>query len=155
MNTLLRLVFVLAFTAVQQVAAAPAGDVRDIEAEIARLDARRVEALVNRDLKTLDQLYSDDLVYVHSSGQIDSKKPYMALLASGNLNYVSQRYEPPARVLVAGRDTAIVTGRVTIELKSKTGQLSTRVLATTTVYARSAAGWKVFSYQATPVPPPK
>ena len=153
MNTLLRLLCVLVFTAGHQAAAATSDDARNIEAEISRLDAQRIEALVKADMKALDQIYSDDLVYVHSGGKIDSKKPYLALLSYGSLIYASQRYEPPARVLLAGHDTAIVTGRANIELKNKAGKISTRVLATTTVYVRSAAGWKAISYQATPVLP--
>jgi uncharacterized protein (TIGR02246 family) len=153
MNTAFRSIIALVFSAALQSFAATAADLRGVEAEISRLDARRVEALLKADVKALDQIYSDDLVYVHSGGKIDSKQPYLALLTSGNLNYVSQTYDPPARVVVAGPDTAFVTGRVTIELKSKTGQISKRVLATTTVYARSAAGWKAILYQSTPVQP--
>ena len=152
MNTLLRLVFILLFTAAYPAIAASA-DRRGIEAEISRLDTRRIEALVNADMKALDEIFSDDLVYVHSGGKIDAKKPYLALVSSGSLDYVSQQYDPPARVVVGGPDTAFVTGRVTIELKSKAGQITKRVLTTTTVYARTAAGWKAILYQSTPVQP--
>lgn len=153
MNRLRHLSFVLIFAVALGGLAASAADTRSIEAEISRLDNRRIQALVDADLKTLDQIYSDDLVYVHSGGKIDGKQPYLALLASGSLDYVSQQYDPPARVVVANADSAFVTGRVTIELKSKTGQITKRVLATTTVYARSAGGWKVVLYQGTPVQP--
>jgi len=152
MNPLLRFVFILLFTAAVPAIAASA-DLRAIEAEISRLDTRRIDALINADMKALDEIFSDELVYVHSGGKIDAKKPYLALVASGSLDYVSQHYDPPARVVVAGPDTAFATGRVTIELKSKTGQISKRVLTTTTVYARTAAGWKAILYQSTPVQP--
>src|SRR6187401_2593548 len=112
MITLSRLVFVLTITATLHAAAAPA-DFRAIEAEISALDGRRIEALINADTKALDEIYSDDLVYVHSGGKIDSKKPYLALLTSGSLDYVSQQYDPPARVVVANANSAFVTGRVT------------------------------------------
>ena len=152
MITLSRLICVLIITTACHAVAAPA-DFRAIEAEISVLDGRRIEALINADTKVLDEIYSDDLVYVHSGGKIDSKKPYLALLTSGSLDYVSQTYDPPARVVVANANSAFVTGRVTIELKSKTGQISKRVLATTTVYARTASGWKAVLYQGTPVQP--
>jgi ketosteroid isomerase-like protein len=152
MNTLPRLLLILLFTTAYPAIAASA-DQRGIEAEVSRLDTRRIDALVNADMKALDEIFSDDLVYVHSGGKIDSKKPYLALLSSGSLDYVSQRYDPPARVVVAGPETAFVTGRVAIELKSKTGQITKRVLTTTTVYARTAAGWKAILYQSTPVQP--
>lgn len=150
MKTVLRLALVHVFTAVFGAATASAAADRAIEAEIRRLDAGRIEALLKNDLKSLEQLFAEDMVYVHSAGKIDTKKPYLASLAAGNLTYISIRYEPAPGVLVAGRETAVVTGRATIEFKTKSGQLNKRVLTTTTVYARGAAGWKVVSYQATP-----
>ena len=153
MKTTIRLVLLLAFTTAPGVAAARAADSRALEAEIRQLDAGRVEALLKNDLKALEQLFAEDMVYVHSAGKIDSKKPYLASLAAGNLTYLSIRYDPAPGVLVAGRETAVVTGRATIEFKTKAGQLNQRVLTTTTVYARGVAGWKVVSYQATPNQP--
>jgi uncharacterized protein (TIGR02246 family) len=150
MKTVRPLVFLLLCTAVACVAA-PADDTKTIEAEVVRLDARRIEALLKNDVKTLEQLFSDDLVYIHSAGRVDSKQPYLASLATGNLTYVSLKYDPPARVSVVSPDTAVMTGRATIEIKNKAGQLTKRVLTTTTVYVRQAAGWQVVSYQGTPV----
>ena len=153
MKTALRLALVLAFPFACSVVSASAADTRAIETEIRQLDASRVDALLKNDLKALEQLFAEDMVYVHSAGKIDRKKPYLASLAAGNLTYLSIRYDPAPGVLVAGRETAVVTGRATIEFKTKAGQLNQRVLTTTTVYARGAAGWKVVSYQATPVVP--
>jgi len=155
MTTALRFVLLLVFTSAAGVALAPAAtaDARALETEIRQLDASRVAALLKNDLKALEQLFADDMVYVHSAGKIDTKKPYLASLAAGNLTYLSIRYDPAPRVVVAGRETAVVTGRASIEFKTKAGQLNQRVLTTTTVYARGADGWKVVSYQATPVVP--
>jgi ketosteroid isomerase-like protein len=153
LTALSRLVPLFVLLAAPHISVAAPTNSASIEAEILRLDAKRVDALVKGDLKALDEIFSDDMVYVHSAGKIDSKKPYLATLASGNLVYVSVRYDPPAKVLVAGRDAAVVTGRANLEIKNKAGQASKRVLTTTTVYARSSAGWKAISYQATPVTP--
>lgn len=152
MNPLLRLVFVLILTI-----APGAGVLRaataSAEAEVARLDARRIDALLKCDLPALEAIFSDQLVYVHSAGRVDTKQGYLALLAAGSLKYDSLTYDPPAKIVLVGRDTALVTGRATIMAKGKTGPATKRVLTTTTVYARSAAGWQVISYQATPVQP--
>jgi len=153
MKTVLRLVLLLAFTFAPGIVPAFAADARAIETEIRQLDASRIDALLKNDLKALEALFAEDMVYVHSAGKIDSKKPYLASLAAGNLTYLSIRYDPTPGVLVAGREAAVVTGRATIEFKTKAGQLNKRVLTTTTVYARGPAGWKVVSHQATPVVP--
>jgi uncharacterized protein (TIGR02246 family) len=129
----------------------PAADRAATEAEVARVDAARIAALLAGDLKALERIFADDLVYVHSAGKIDGKKDYLASLASGTLTYVSLRYDPPARIVPAGPGAAIVTGRATIEVKNKAGQLTKRVLTTTTVYVRGTQGWQVAAYQATPV----
>jgi uncharacterized protein (TIGR02246 family) len=133
--------------------AAPVADASRIQAEVSRVDAARVEALLKNDLKALERIYSDQLVYVHSAGRVDSKQQYLASLAAGNLTYVSLRYEPPADVRVVSADTAVVTGRAHIEAKSKSGQVTKRVLTTITVYVRAADGWRAVSYQGTPVQP--
>jgi hypothetical protein len=150
MPPLPRLLSVLACAAALATTA-PAADSRASTDEVARVDAARVAALLQGDLAALERIFSDDLVYVHSAGKVDGKKDYLASLATGNLTYVNLRYDPPARIVPAGPDTAIVTGRATIEVKSKAGQLTRRVLTTTTVYVRGARGWQVASYQATPV----
>jgi len=153
MNTLLRLFFIFAFSTALTGSAAPAGNARDIEAEISKLDAQRVAALLQGDLKTLGKIYADNMVYVHSAGKIDTKKGFLASLAAGNLVYVSINYQPPAQILVAGPGTAVVTGTASLEVKNKAGKSTQRKLTTTTVYARSTAGWQAVSYQATPFGP--
>ncbi len=150
MKTIFGLVSLFAFTAAVHAASPPASDKRNIEAEVTRVDASRVDALLKGDLKALKELFSDDMVYIHAAGRIDSKQPYLAMLAAGNLTYVSLRYDPSARVVAVGPDTALVTGRATIDAKNKAGQVTTRILTTTTVYVRKPTGWKVVSYQGTP-----
>ena len=152
MNALRRLVLALAVATACCAATSPS-EVRSIETEVLRLDALRVEALLRNDVKALERLYADELIYVHSGGKVDTKKAYLASLAAGNLTYVSLRYDPPARVTVAGRDTAIVTGKAIIEAKTKSGQAMNRTLTTTTVYVRSGSEWRIVSYQGTPVQP--
>lgn len=153
MKVPLRSALLLTLLLASHAAIASSADLRAIEAEVTRLDAARIEALLKHDLKALEQLFSDDLVYIHAAGRVDTKPGYMKMLAGGNLIYVSLRYDPPATVRAMGRDTVVVTGRANIEAKNKAGQITKRVLTTTTVYVRSPAGWKVVSYQGTPVQP--
>ena len=150
MNVALRLLFVLAST-LPALAATPPAESRKIESEILRLENERVEALLKGDVKSLERLYADEMIYVHSAGRIDTKPAYLASLAAGSLTYVTLRYDPPVRVAVVGPDTAIASGRATIEIKNKAGQVTKRVLTTLTVYVRSGTTWRVVSYQGTPV----
>ena len=134
-------------------AAASSEDTRAVQAEILRLENERIAALLKGDVNTLARLYADELVYVHAAGRIDTKQGYLAGLTGGGLTYVTLNYDPAPRVLVFGRDTAIASGRANIETKNKAGQVTKRVLTTTTVYARVGASWQIVSYQGTPVQP--
>lgn len=139
------------FVIIASVTAAPSPDVGNVEAEIARLEMKRLDALLKGDVKALEALYADELVYIHANGRIDTKQGYLGMLSNGNMSYVSLRYDPPAKITVAGSDVAVVTGKANIEAKNKSGQVTRRILTTTTVYARTPKGWRVVSYQGTPV----
>lgn len=152
MNPMLRLL-VLFTLGLSVLAAAPAVDSRAIEAEVRQVDAARIDALLKGDRATLERIFADEMVYIHAAGRIDTKAGYLAILTGGNLNYVTLRYDPAPRITVAGPDTALVTGRATIETKNKAGEITKRVLTTTTVYVRTGAAWRVVSYQGTPVTP--
>jgi len=117
--------------------------------EVLRTDESRVKAILQGDAAALERLYADELVYIHANGRIDTKAGYLASLRSGGLTYVSLEYSPAPQVQITG-DTAVVTGRATIEVKNRAGQLTKRVLTTTTIYARTSSGWKIVSYQGTP-----
>lgn len=133
--------------------AAPTGDARAVEPEIQRLEDARIAALLKGDVPALDRLFADNMVYIHSAGRIDTKQGYLASLAAGNLTYVSLRYDPAPKISVVGADTALATGRATIEFKTKGGELNKRVLTTITVYVRAGSAWRIASYQGTPVQP--
>lgn len=152
MNTARRLL-VLFTLCLPVLAASPAFDARAVEAEVRQVDGARIEALLKGDRPALERIFADDLVYIHAAGRIDTKAGYLAMLAGGNLNYVTLRYDPAPRVVAAGADTAIVTGRATIETKNKAGEITRRVLTTTTVYVLTGGTWRVVSYQGTPVTP--
>lgn len=121
----------------------------DPEGQVRRVDAARVQSLLQGDVAALERLFADELVYIHANGRVDTKAGYLAMLKGGTLTYVSLTYDPPVQIRVV-RDTAVVTGRASIEAKSKAGQLTKRILTTTTVYVRDGGEWRVVSYQGTP-----
>jgi ketosteroid isomerase-like protein len=55
---------------------------------LAAEEARR-KAMVAADLDALDALLADDCLYVHSTGQIDTKQSYLAKLADGTIRYIT------------------------------------------------------------------
>src|SRR4029450_1136152 len=58
---------------------AEVGD-KSLENRILSLEARRIEAMVKKDIATLDALLADDLTYTHSGGTTDTKASFIALI---------------------------------------------------------------------------
>ena len=62
--------------------------VTDAEREVLRVDAQRVQALLDNDLQALGQLLADELHYVHTNGALDSKESMLRDLSSGARRYL-------------------------------------------------------------------
>ena len=140
------------FTWLAPVITLDAAKARDDASVVLQLDATRLKALVNSDLAALGRLFADDLVYIHASGRVQTKDEYLALLASGDLQYLSLRYDRPPQVRTFGSATVLVTGRLQVEAKTKTGTPNRRVIVAIAVYVRREATWQLLSYQGTSVP---
>jgi ketosteroid isomerase-like protein len=113
------------------------------------LDQTRVRALVQNDLKQLDALLADDLVYVHADAGVESKSEFLNRLRSGSLRYRS--IEPAdVRVRMYG-NTAVVTGRSHMAV-TNAGADREFVVRYTAVYAASSGRWQLVSWQTTRIP---
>src|SRR5262245_55168094 len=55
--------------------------------EVWQLEGQRRAAQLAGDLKTLDALCAEEMTYTHTTGEVDTKKSYLAALGSG------RRYE--------------------------------------------------------------
>ncbi|RYF38472.1 MAG: nuclear transport factor 2 family protein [Cytophagaceae bacterium] len=125
---------------------ADASVVRQIEA----LEVERCRALVEKDLIALGGMFSDRLVYTHTSTRRDSRGSFLQRVESGF--YVYQEFRRgPTNVVVEG-STACVIGslwsRVTVQSVEKI--LDNAILV---VWVRKEQGdWKMLAYQTTPIP---
>ena len=118
--------------------------------EIEQLERRRFDAQVAKDLPTLETIFADDLIYTHSNGHQDDKASYLASIATGQSRY--DRVDIESLTVRAYNDdhTAVVNGRVLIELgPGIDGQpLSTRIKYVV-VYIRSETnGWQLVLWHA-------
>ena len=48
------------------------------------LDKKRMTAMAQKDIATLNELISDDLIYTHSSARLDTKKSLIGNMESGS-----------------------------------------------------------------------
>jgi hypothetical protein len=120
-----------------------------IKAEIKRLEDRRVQALIDGDYDALDKLLGDGLVYTHSNGQADTRAEYIAQCKKGVFKYL--KVERPAENIQVYSDTAVVTGRVQMDVivDGKPKLLNVRY---TDVWIKGAKGWQMVVWQSTSIP---
>ena len=53
------------------------------------LDKKRMTAMAQKDVATLNALLADDLVYTHSSARLDTKQSLIVGMTSGSTVYTS------------------------------------------------------------------
>jgi len=119
------------------------------EEAVRAAEVARFKAQTSGDLKALDALLGDDLVYTHSSAAVDSKASYVESMRSGALKY--QTIEPrDLQVRVFGT-TAVITGAAHITAVSK-GQPVDNQLRYTDVWVLRDGRWQMVSWQSTRLP---
>ena len=120
------------------------------EAELLRLDDERSRAMTTADTAALERLMSDEIVYTHSSGRLDSKKSFIASIASGTVKYRRVDRKDVATSLREG--FAILTGAVEIDVETG-GKLLNLNLRFSNVWEHTAKGWRQIVWQSTPLAP--
>ena len=136
------MVFVLAAAAVD------AGDLLNVEA-VADTQERRFKAMVDADRAVLDALLADDLVYIHTTGAVDTKASLMDSIVSGRVDYV-QLDSDESRQRVAG-DAVVVTGTAQLAVVAG-GSEHALTIRYTEIYVPAGDGWQLASWQSTRVP---
>jgi hypothetical protein len=121
-----------------------------VKDEISRYEDERLEATRSCNIARLDQLLGDALIYIHSSAIADDKAAYLASLRSGELRYHVFEREG-VRVVPLGQDAALVSGRIRIQLTLH-GEHKRPDNLFVDVWVRRAEGWRMVSWQSTPIP---
>ena len=61
--------------------------------EIIELENRRIEAMTKGDIKALEEILADDLIYTHTTARIDTKASFIEAVSSGLLQLSVRRPE--------------------------------------------------------------
>src|SRR5271165_2254568 len=78
------------------------------EQEIRKLDDQRLAAILKEDVPMLQKLMTDDFVYTHSSGNVQTKAQFLGDMKAGTWAYKSLRLQN-VKMRIFG-DTAILNG---------------------------------------------
>jgi hypothetical protein len=109
----------------------------------------RYAAQMSGDFAALERMIGDDLVYIHSSSNVDTKASFIESLRSGAVKYRSMK--PLELKVRAYGCVGIVSGRLDVEVTVR-GQDNTLQLLFHSVWAKRASGLQFVSWQATRLP---
>lgn len=116
---------------------------------IIELDRRRMQAMGEKDIPTLDALLADDLIYTHSSARVDTKQTLIANMKSGATVYSS--IEPSEVRAQDLGDAVVLTGVAWVKVVSHGRQLDFGVRFTD-AYAKRSGRWQMVVWQSTRLP---
>jgi ketosteroid isomerase-like protein len=113
------------------------------------LDRKRMTAMAEKDIKTLGDVISDDLIYTHSSARLDTKASLIGNMENGSTVYTSV---VPSDVKAQDLgDTVVLTGvcRISVNSGGKANSFGVRF---TDVYANKGGKWQMVTWQSTRLP---
>lgn len=116
-------------------------------------DDARVAATVAASQEGLSAIFSDDLVYTHSSGAVNHKADYMAAIVSGKTKYFSIDYESREFVSVAP-NIVLMRGRCTVH-SANSGQSVENYLSYLGVWRLENGAWRFLCWQSGHLTPKK
>ena len=113
------------------------------------LDKKRMSAMAQKDIATLNEVISDDLIYTHSSARLDTKQSLIGNMESGSTVYTSV---VPSDVKAQDLgDTVVLTGSCRISVNSG-GRANSFGVRFTDVYAKKGGRWQMVTWQSTRLP---
>jgi len=117
----------------------PYADDPSWEADIVKLEQRSTEAFLERDLRQLDALFSDELLINSPINRIHDKAKLLSLLGAGVIGHVYCKVEH--EVIRRDGDLVIVMGSDVIK-DTPSGPTVRRRF--TNVWRKEAGGWRLF-----------
>jgi hypothetical protein len=120
-------------------------------AAVQAADDARVAAMKLGHREKLDGIFSDDLHYAHSTGEVDTKGSLIDKLTSGKTKYQSIDYEKRDFTFPAP-SIALMTGRV--HIRASTGENTTdNVLSFLAAWRLEKGHWRFLAWQSCKLPP--
>ncbi len=116
---------------------------------IIELDRKRMQAMAQKDVATLNEILADDLIYTHSSARLDTKQSLVGAMQSGATVYTG--VEPSDVKAQDLGDAVVLTGiaRISVVSNGKPNAFSVRF---TDVYAKRGSLWQMVVWQSTRLP---
>jgi ketosteroid isomerase-like protein len=116
------------------------------ESNVITQEARRMRAMLDRDLDVLETILDPDLVYGHGSGQADTRQSYCDRLRRGETVYRSGRSE--VRQLIDLGKTVLMFARISMDavIDGRTKAIDSSVLL---VWREVTGSWRLIAHHPT------
>jgi ketosteroid isomerase-like protein len=121
------------------------------EQEVRQMIDRYRNAILQRDIATLEKIWADDYVFVNAAGDVLTKTERLSNLKSGatTLDSINQEENVTVRVY---QNSAVATSRVTLK-GQYSGQPISGEYRSTLVWVKGPADWQLVSNQLTALKP--
>lgn len=86
-----------------------------VEKKIQDINNSIDQAIIRKDIKTLNSLYADDFVFTHGTGTVDNKTSWVNAVEQSNMQFISRTHDSTHVELHP--DMAIISGRLDIVRK--------------------------------------
>src|SRR5438876_11340904 len=110
---------------------------------VIELDRKRMTAMAEKDIATLNELIADDLVYTHSSARLDTKQSLIGAMESGSTVYTSV-VPSDAKAQDLG-DTVVLPGSCRSSVNSG-GRPNSFGVRFTDAYANKGGRWQMVTW---------
>ena len=122
--------------------------------EVARLDVEYQAAVARNDATVMDRILHEDMVLVLGDGRVFTRAELVREARDQSIRYEQQSEDAGTQVVRVWGDTAVVTARLWVKGRSKTGDFDRRLWFSDT-YIRTPDGWKyVFGQASLALPAP-
>lgn len=121
---------------------------RELATELRALEDRRIQALIDVDLDTLDEIFHPSLIHIHSPGLTHTKPELLAHIGGKRAFRGVERGDLHIRVL---GDTAIIHGPLVNRMRGAEADVLLAGVATQ-IAVRTDTGWRYVHFQLTPTP---
>jgi ketosteroid isomerase-like protein len=125
----------------------------ELEAELKAADNAFFDALVEGDLKTLDQVLADEFLIVDvAAGAVHTRADFLGAISDGMVSFESiERFPDEAIVRDLVENAGVVVGRTKMSFVAPDGTGIEASSRYTHVFCRSSDRWQLFSAQGTPI----
>ena len=122
----------------------------DAAAAVLQAEDARFTAMIAADAAALAAWLAEDLQYVHSSGQVESREQFLASVDSGGIRYLAITPER-RQVVMLNAQSAIVRGRGRFQVAAGDARLDLPIQYLS-VYSQIGGRWQLRAWQSLRVP---